>query len=143
MAADLHIHIRTSEVTGKVLKDFFSSSIGSPYFNPLYGMAAQQSGAFNTAFSVIADTPNVNVGEVSWLKAALTGESDTFVPSAVGKVQALIDSSGDATITDELIEQVQAAMQLTNDTGYDVSDGNKIIEFLQQHKGKQAFTVSW
>jgi hypothetical protein len=143
MSADLAIHIRTEAVTLEVLKAFFSNSLGSPYFNPVSMGMMMQSGAHDRAFDIIADTPSVNVGEVSWLKALVFDDPDAFIPDPVQQVKDLIDSSGNTVITDELIDQVQAAMQAPNDTGYDVSDSNKIVEFLKTHKGARAFTVSW
>jgi hypothetical protein len=90
----------------------------------------------------VLELPHINVGEVSWLKAAVTGDSGEFVPDPISQVSDLVNEEH-PVITDDLIDGVEAALYRKNNTSYDVSKPGPIVEFLRQHKGKRAFTVSW
>lgn len=96
------------------------------------------------AFMVMCATPQVWVGEVSWLKAALfeNGE-ETFVPNAVGRLAQLFDDDSGVIITDDFITRAANAMMEDNQTSYSVASPEPIVEFLQKHLGKRAFTISW
>jgi hypothetical protein len=136
MAADLHIHILKG-IEESDLAAFNSNTLGSKYFNP---RTVDQ-----TDFSIydkIGDTPNVWVGEVSWLKAALFEDAAEFVPSAVEAIHGFIGEDL-PVIDDELIDKVASAFALANTTQYKLENDEKVIEFLRQHKGERAFTVSW
>lgn len=169
MAADMHIHVRTKEVTDAVYIAFNWNTLGagvSPYDKACKAhdagdqetveriMAEYDAGnmyellilpppsgpTWDEAYEIISSTPSVWVGEVSWLKAALTGESK-FIPDPVGVISELIPDM--EKVTDELIAKVEEAMHLDNTTPYDVSTPNKIVEFLKEHKGETVFTVNW
>lgn len=90
----------------------------------------------------ISDSPNIWVGSVSWLKAALTG-SDEFVPDPVGAVAERIGE--DLPVIDEtLIEDIETALARENTTSYETEDEESdVVAFLRKHMGKRAFTVSW
>lgn len=88
-----------------------------------------------------SNTPSVWVGEVSWLKAWLF-EDSSYVPDPVAKVSELIPHNRFTLVDDALIGKVREALLLPNTTPYGTAvDG--VVEFLQQHKGEQVFTVSW
>jgi hypothetical protein len=137
MAADLHIHVVPDDIEEGTIAAFFSNTLGSKYFGGRFSEEQR-----NAAFPRIADTPNVWIGEVSWLKAALFGDSGTFVPSTVQLVQDAI-SEDLPTLDDELERKLLAAFEATNDTGYNLASADKIRAFLAEHKGKRLFTVSW
>jgi len=138
MAADMHIHILEG-VTEHQVKRFGSSTLGGPFCN--YVSYQENSKHFNDDYDAISCTPQIWVGEVSWLKAAFSDDPEAFIPDMVGFVRAEFDD-GLVVIDDAMIERVEAALQAPNTTGYSVGD-NEIVEFLKEHKGKKAFTVSW
>ena len=85
----------------------------------------------------------MHVGEVSWLKAAIFEDPETFVPDTIGKISELLPDFH--TITPELIEQFDAAFELPNTSSYGIKTAKRerVREFLEKHAGEQAFTVSW
>lgn len=93
----------------------------------------------------ISNTPNIWVGEVSWLKAALYDDSETFVPSPIAKVSEIIDekNKGKALVTDEFIDDIRKALTLSNITGYTISNAKDVVKFLKKYRGKYVFTISW
>jgi hypothetical protein len=135
MAADMHIHVLKEPFTEADLASFMSNVLGSKYFNP-------RPGANLDLFSKCSDTPNVWVGEVSWLKANLADDADTFIPGPVQKVHDLIGEDL-PVIDDALIAKVREAFNDENKTTYNVAPPAKVLEFLEQHKGEKVFTVSW
>ena len=139
MAADQHIHIFEG-ITLKDLELFFCTTMGSKWFDPERSGEKQQTRVYDK----IAATPQVHVGEVSWLKAGLFEDPETFVPDTVMRISELIPSGEEPTlITTDLISEVEKALQLPNKTSYHLSPGDEILVFLRQHLGKKAFTVSW
>lgn len=139
MSADLHLHIFEGIVEDD-LKVFFSNSLGSKYCNvPSRGAGNDD---WNKSFTKLADTPNIWIGSVSWLKAGLSGDSDTFVPSTIGKVQELIGEDL-PTLDDDLIQRILDAFKLENKTSYSLQQVQCVKKFLDEHKGKKVFTVSW
>lgn len=138
MAADLHIHVLTDKFTEEHCKVFSSNVLGSKWF----GYRNASIGNRFDLFGPASDTPNVWVGEVSWLKAALLDDADKYVPAAVEAIAELIGDDF-PVIDDEMISAVHAAFEAENGTSYSVSEGNDVIDFLNEHKGKKAFTVSW
>jgi hypothetical protein len=96
----------------------------------------------------IDNTPNIWVGEVSWLKAALfeegkeDGAPSDFIPDPIGKISELIGEDM-PVITDEFIEKVRLAMSVPNQTQYSLAKAQDILSFLKTYKGKSCFTVSW
>lgn len=103
--------------------------------------ASDKHDATRVASERVGRTPNIHVGEVSWLKAALFEDVETFVPGPVMKVSEAIGD--EAVIDDALIEQIEKALQEPNTTSYSLSSVEDIMAFLRQHKGKTAFTISW
>lgn len=87
-------------------------------------------------------TDNVWIGEVSWLKAGMLGDNETFIPGPVQKVQDLIQDKL-PTITEEFIEQIVEALKSSNTTSYDISKPKPVVEFLKKHLGKKVYTISW
>lgn len=137
MAADLHIHVFEG-VTEQDLADFNSNTLGSKYFNPR--SVAEKSN--DTSYDKICETPQIWIGEVSWLKAALFEDSENFIPSTVMRISELIGEDL-PVLDDELIAGILAAFDAPNDTSYSLANKNEVAAFLEQHKGKQVFTVSW
>lgn len=141
MAADLEIHVLVAPCTEEHLARFFSSHLGSKYFN-WNRRSAKEKELESEAYEVVANTPSVWVGEVSWLKAALTDDPDTFIPGPVVVIQDIIGEDL-PIIDDALINQICAAFKQENTTGYDVSEGNGVRDFLEKYRGERVFTVSW
>lgn len=172
MAADLHIHVipnetRTCDVcegSGKRpagdahclachgagkheppsesdFAVFFSNALGSKWFNPR--TVAARSEDDERAFDRVAAAPDMWIGEVSWLKAALFDENpEAFVPSAVEKIQEIIGEEL-PVIDDALISAIDDAMRGPNATSYEVAKPDDVRAFLEKHKGLRCFTVSW
>lgn len=136
MAVDLSIHILEG-CSESDLASFFAHTMGSKYFNLSLG-----SDPMGDEWRRVSDSPQIWVGEVSWLKAALSGDSETFVPSTVGQVHEVIGEDL-PMIDDALIANVGSAFDLPNSTGYRLAERSKVIAFLESHRGKQVFTVSW
>lgn len=136
MSADLHIHIYEG-ITEDDLANFFSNSFGSKWFNP-----RNVGSKLDDGYEAISNTPNIWVGEVSWLKAAVFESPGDFVPDPIAKISEIITDEL-PTIDDKLIAKVEVAMGLSNETGYSLGSQNDVIDFLKLHKGKRCFTVSW
>lgn len=130
MAADQHIHIADG-VTETELREFNG---------PVYSWNSSTSAVLYHKFS---NTPNIWVGEVSWLKAALFDDSDSFVPDSVATIAELIPSSRFTLIDTQLVEKVKAALQIENKTSYSTTGDDSVVEFLNNYLGKYAFTISW
>lgn len=142
MAADMNIHVLEGDCTESDLVDFFSSTFGSKHFGRR-GIGCGP--AWDAAYKKIAKTPSVHVGEVSWLKAAVTGDSEEFVPNVVQAVSKVIGE--DLPVVDEtLIDRIGSAWGTKPNAAakdYDVADRDTVVAFLREHMGKRVFTVSW
>jgi hypothetical protein len=139
VSADLHIHVfADGELTEEDFKVFFGHTLGSKWFD-FDGCTREEE---NAAWHKISDTPNVWVGSVSWLKAALFEDSDQYVPSGVAQVSDVIGEDW-PIVDDALIEAISKALASDNKTAYAVTEPGSVVDFLKQHKGKRAFTVSW
>ena len=94
--------------------------------------------------NAVSNTPNVWVGEVSWLKAALFDDAETFVPPAVQRIYEIVGEEL-PLIDDPFISKIEDALKSTNPTSYSVSEVEEspVIQFLRDHKGMRAFTISW
>lgn len=139
MAADLHIHIKTDDIKEENMRAFFQSCMGSKYFNMFSRMDYETERKLSEP---INKSPNIWVGEVSWLKAGLTEDSESFIPTTVAKIQELIGDR-EPIIDDNLIEQITKAFDLRNATGYSLNTKSVVKKFLLKHKGKKIFTISW
>jgi hypothetical protein len=136
MAADLHIHI-LEYASEQDVAYFKSSTLGSKFFdidaNRRYDDPSNE---------CVRNTAGVWVGEVSWLKANLFDQEETYIPGAVARVSELIGEEF-PIITEELIKQIREAMSIENTTRYSVASADSVCEFLGQHIGKKIFTISW
>ena len=145
MAASMSIHIMSNTPeSDEALKCFFSNHLGSTYFDPDYECPESGPQTCNVHFDIMANNGVLEVGEVSWLKAALIGDAETYVPSPVHQVAELL--SEPTEITPELVDQLEAAFDLPNTTGYSVADNkdnvrSKLAPYMG--KGYRAFTISW
>ncbi len=137
MVADLHIHV----LQGMIERDLAlvqSNTLGTKYFNPETGFSPER----KAAFQKVGDSPQVWVGEVSWLKAAILDDKETFVPNTV---QLIHDAIGEdlPVITDAMIVVITAAFAIENTTGYRLADVDAVVKFLKEYWGKKVFTISW
>ena len=140
MAADLHIHAMDG-VTEADLACFNSNTLGSrwctfPFRGPCGGVDCSH-------WAAVTASPAVWIGEVSWLKAGLTGD-DSFIPEPV---QAIHDLIGEhlPVLDDELKEKILHALGAQNERapGYDTTQDEGIVGWLDQQMGQRLFTVSW
>lgn len=142
MAADLHIHIYEG-IEEADMVSFFSNTLGSKYFNPQPAGHISKYTDPTSSWSKVSDTPNIWIGEVSWLKASLIeGGTHEYVPSTVKTINEAIGEDL-PELTDELIEKICAAFDLENTTGYNLATADKVRPFLEEHRGKKVYTISW
>lgn len=144
MAADLSIHALTEPCTEADLARFFKNTLGSKWFAPwMDGTSAY--GRDDDSFSVVAHTPQVWIGEVSWLKASLSDPyDDSYVPEAVEGIHDLIGENLpvlDATMRDRILALLKEPQVRARP--YSVEDPEVVAEWLDQHMGERLFTVSW
>jgi hypothetical protein len=149
MAADLHIHIFEG-ITEDDLRVMNSHTIGSKYFNFNACLPWEEERKISDK---VGNTPNIWIGEVSWLKAALYEDgADTFIPNTVGDIADLVGEDL-PIIDDEFIAKVVAAFKQPNNTakevgpwsgkGYSLAKAEEVKAFLELHKGKKVFQISW
>jgi len=135
MSADLHIHTLTKDFTEEHYKQLKSHTLGSKYFNPNVQVDYK-------LYKLCGNTPQVWVGEVSWLKASLFDDAETYVPSTIEKIHEIIGEDF-PLIDDELISKIKSALLLPNKTNYSIDSGKSVLEFLEKHKNEKAFCISW
>ena len=140
MAADLHLYVMEPPASEDDLRLVMSNTLGSKYFSPV-NVRASMSSERQAARDRIYSCPDIWVGEVSWLKAALFADQDSFVPDAVAAVSTVVGEDL-PVIDDMLIKRVADALGQGNTTGYNVTSENPVLAFLEQHRGKRAFTMS-
>ena len=138
MAADMHIHVLTDKFTAEDFKLSQSNVFGSKHFN----LARCRDDGFDDATIKMIETPNVWVGQLSTLKAALSGDPDSYIPDPVGRVGTIIGEDL-PVIDDKLVGEIRAAFELDNATSYNISNGEEVIAFLESHRGACVFTVNW
>lgn len=170
MAATYTLHVRTPEVTDDVLKDFFSHSVGSKFYDTdreprkvtrddlIRFRCMNPIAYFKEDGTVVGDpmylpdyafylltcgTPQFEVGDVSFLKAALFGDDERYVPSPIALLSELFHDEEGIIVTDEVIAQAAAAFTENNRTLYDVVPGEEVVEFLTQYKGHRVFAIAW
>ena len=136
MSADLHIHIFEG-ITEQDLKYFFCNSLGSKYFDITIYHLKQ-----DNLYKKISNTPNIWIGSVSWLKAGLSKDNETYIPTTVNNIQKIINEDL-PELTDKLINDILNSFELENKTSYDIAKKEDVKLFLNKHKGKKIFTVSW
>jgi hypothetical protein len=152
MSADLSIHVLEGATEGDLAR-FFSNTMGSKYFNAFdEGTTRQSNDEYMSSLEIVADTPSVWVGEVSWLKAALFEDPDAFIPDTVNQINEIIGEDL-PVIDDDLIKRISDAFNVPNNTtkpdgvwdgaGYRIAERETVVNFLEQHRGKPVFTVSW
>jgi hypothetical protein len=143
MAADLFLHVLTEDFT----KDHFiatkATALGSKYFK--WQLSKKEKKLEKEAMEIMYSDnfPGVFVCEVSWLKATLAEDNETYVPSVAEQIGDLI---GDElpVINDDLIEKIKDILENTkNLTQYSIGDKDDIIDFLIDNKGKRVFSISW
>lgn len=140
MSADLHIHVLEGASEADIAS-FSSNTLGSKHFHPRT-VGQSSNPEVKAAHARVSDTPNIWIGQVSWLKAALFGDRDTYVPSAVQTIYEVIGE--DLPVLDlALLKKIIDALSLDNDTGYSLAEPAEVEAFLNQHMGKRLFTISW
>lgn len=139
MAADLHIHVFSEgELEEDDFATFFSNALGSKWFT--WDSASPEER--DKVLDKISHTPNIWAGEVSWLKAALFEDKSSYIPSTVDKINRIIGEHL-LVVDDNLIAEIKEAFTLPNSTSYSLALCEEVVAFLEEHKGKRAFTVSW
>ena len=110
MSVGVSIHVITgSPQDDEMLRCFFAQTLGSEYFNPNY--RCRSTGLHHCRFhtEMMEKTWVLDVGEASWLSAAILGDQENHVPTPVQRVEELIAEPTE--ITQELVEQLEAAFR--------------------------------
>lgn len=137
MAADLHIHVLEGATEADIAV-FNAHSLGSKHFT----WAPVNEQDEDRASKSVTSTPSVWIGEVSWLKAALFDDAETFIPGPVQAIQELIGE--DLPVLDAALEaKIIAALEGANSTSYSLAKPDEVRAFLKDHHGKRLFTISW
>lgn len=138
MSASLHIHVfEEGQLTEKDFKDFFYNCFGSKWFD-----INHKPQNWRDKYRRMGECPNIFIGEVSWLKAMVLDDNETFVPGIIQQINDLVGEDI-PLIDDEFINKVKEAFNSGNSTQYNIADVNDVVEFLEMHQGKRTFTVSW
>jgi hypothetical protein len=140
MSADLHIHVMEG-VTTDDLRCFNRHTLTSKYFDvqDLHPCGNNYNCAHDRA---VVDSPQVWIGQVSFLKAMLLEDTETYVPGVVQAIVNLIRED-EPVIDDALLAGVREAFARNNDTSYSVADVDEVVAYLERYRGKKVFTVSW
>jgi hypothetical protein len=153
MSTDLHIHILQGVTEYEVLRfDLPSVSDNWEFREGEDENSVTKSSEYHKLYDKISKTPNIWIGEVSWAKASLFEDSDTFIPDTILKIEEILDEYFQI-ITDELIKEIADAFDLPNNTikkdgvwsgnGYSLAKKDDVVKFLKQYIGYKIFTVSW
>ncbi len=146
MSADLHIHVITDECTEDHVAIMLSNTLGTRFFDGFFVENRRQiyekEHGIGSISTLVNSTPNIWIGEVSWLKAGMSGDEETYIPDTVGEIHDIIGEEF-PIIDDQLIKKISDAFNLPNHTSYRLQTKEKAIEFLEANKGKKAFTISW
>lgn len=142
MSADLHIHAMVG-VTEDDLRCFFANTLGSKWCTFPFGRGRCSERTSCPHWKAVADSPDVWVGEVSWLKAMLTDDSG-YIPEPVEAVHDLIGE--ELPVLDEALrEAILRALTIPNERAqqYDTTEDEAIAKWLDDQMGQRLFTVSW
>ncbi len=122
------------------MRCFFSNHLGSRYFSLGNRCPAHTECGH---WKLISESDSVWIGEVSWLKAGLTGD-DTYIPEPVESVHSLIGENL-PVLDAELWDKVMTAVGVPNARAahYDTEGGIPVALWLDEHMGCRLFTVSW
>ena len=179
MSADLHIHVVTNKSDLPFVREYLDHDCwSSDHQNYCRSYFYLENGARKRAHDVsepefdqidrsetvpilfsqkevdaiVDNTDNIWVGEVSWLKAALFEDRESFVPDVVNAVSDIVGR--DLPVIDEsMIAHIRAAFDLPNKTakpdgvwggrGYALATVDDVVEFLEARIGCWVFTISW
>lgn len=142
----LGVTIPRTVITETDLSCFNSNSLGSKWFSVFrggstYGVCPERTRCVHWNRITISD--RIDIGEVSWLKAALFDDDD-FVPHPIESLRELIGENLpilDADLSAAIIE----ALSRGTIGCYDVRPGDDpdLLAFLERNVGYRLFTVSW
>lgn len=147
MAADLHIHVMEDGCTEDDIVRFFGNTLGSKHFSIFSNTHRNEGGKpfyEQDWYKRVSSSPNIWVGEVSWLKQAfLSEEEGEFVPDIVAEITEIIGE--DLPVCDDsLIAKVKEAyIRSEPHEFYSTEYSNTVIDFLKEHRGKRLYTISW
>ena len=141
MSASMHIH-SDSYISEEAIKCVMGNTIGSKYFGykcPLerkYGLCEKH-------YDDVANSDQVTVGDVSWLKAALF-EDDKYIPDTIGTINDILHDV--PFLTERMAKEIDAAFGLDNESIYENTDESvreRVKEFCKRNIGSLVFTISW
>ena len=141
MAVDLYIHI------GKPHEAWIPDELAG-YDSRGKEIKAYSGKAFDTATDDAKRHPHVRVGEASFLGAAQTGDRSKYVPGPIGRIAKLIPDASKpkpVRVTRQLVRDIKRAFRLQNKTDpkYELEDAEKVLSFLEKHRGEYAYTIAW
>ena len=125
-----------------------SSTIGSKYHTienyDYYNRELDENGEsrWDKAYHHLGNLESYDMGEVSWLKANLFDDNETYIPSPIEVMHDLIGEDF-PVIDDEFIKTVKHSLGVVeNLTGYATYEDG-VVEFLEDNKGKRILYISW
>jgi len=134
------LHVFTKQFTTEHYKAIVSNVVRLPWFIPGYKNEYEETNNVDL-FDMCIETPHVQVGGVSWLLAGLYEDKKRYVPKSIQAIEH-IANNGFPTINDSLIAKIDDALNITNESIYELNDHATILSFLDYHRGQRIFTIS-
>lgn len=82
------------------------------------------------------------IGQVSWLKAMILEDKDTFIPSVVERVSEILPYGVPRILTKEKIDALEEAFKLPNQTQYRIGNLDEVLRRLKKNIGQFVYTSS-
>jgi hypothetical protein len=142
MSADLHLYVLTG--SGRDVEEYIRARRyeDEHIFDPaVVGTLISTQETVNRLVTKVTNNyrnDNIWIGEVSWLKGALTGDEERYIPTPVQAVVNVFqheDYKGFPVVDAELIVRVHKAMKQENTTAYSVADPDEVAKWLGEHIG--------
>ena len=180
MSADLHLHIATkkqlpqvkkylqteismTDTSGKWIKGYEVYLVNGSWkklqdipdktFNKISEKGKLKSKFIKLIYDedLVMRTKSIWIGEVSWLKASLLEDKNTFIPKTVEKINKIAYET--PLIDNKLILKIKKCFKLPNNTikkggvwkgkGYKISEPDLVVNFLKENIGKYIYPISW
>lgn len=148
MAASFTIHFLAGPEQQEAYKLINGNTIGSQYCTLMDGRRSEEDSiardrAQSLAHKVMATTPAVTIGDVSWLKAAFLEDGERFIPSPIERMSELIGEEFpilDANLRDNLL----SCLSLKNSSSYpDLISKEELQKALDANMGTTLCHISW
>ena len=150
MGAPVSIAVKESRITKEILGfynyDHQAHLSHDEFFDRPPEVIQTEQLQHDDAVELIEKLSVIYIGEVSWMKAGLMGNTskDNFIPEPISKLIELIPDKDFTPISDELIESVSKIFDMNNTSIYPLeASKEEVISFLNKNKGSEVFTITW